>query len=580
MQVRTGFNFEKVLIGFKALVGCWAIQEILGITVRNPLTVVFFVLIAYIYSIIEKQGIISKIISAVLTILFSLLTYKSIIASFDNGIFKLLSVGILVVGLFLDFYGVAGIINTVICKKKLKCVNFSIGKIKNDGTGKFFSGAKGVLSVSTICFVFWLPYFLYEFPGIMTADSLVQYEQVVGIAPFSNHHPVVHTFLFKIFYDLGFLISAEKQVGIATYTLAQMIFMAYCVGKLVCHLPNRLLQSCSLAFYCLVPFNGVFAVTIWKDIPFAGITMLLLCKLLDLRTNVSRPKSFLWVEFTVLCIFFALFRSNAWYAFVVWIPFVLYTFRHDLKRAGVSLFTAFLVVIMIKGPLMNSLDIKQPDFVESLSLPIQQVARCLVDDEKIDDESMALIEKAIDTTYIHELYAADFADNMKELVRAGHPEEIENNKAQYFRLWLHMVLSHPKCAIAAWYDLAGGYIYPDVSYAVGDIDGIMANDYGLYWNPLIAGKVIIKIKEIAIKLGSFIPVYGMLWSIGTYTWLLVISLFLSFRKKKYILGKLLLALLICTLLIASPVVDFRYGYALVMTIPLWLDLGFYNGKTD
>ena len=38
--------------------------------------------------------------------------------------------------------------------KELCELNFLIGKIKNDGTGKFFSGAKGVLSVSAICFVF------------------------------------------------------------------------------------------------------------------------------------------------------------------------------------------------------------------------------------------------------------------------------------------------------------------------------------------------------------------------------------------------------------------------------------------
>ena len=184
-------------------------------------------------------------------------------------------------------------------------------------------------------------------------------------------------------------------------------------------------------------------------------------------------------------------------------------------------------------------------------------------------EDRELIEKVIDTTYIRELYAPDFADNIKELIRAGHPEVLENNKAVYLGLWIREVLRHPIISVKAWYDLVGGYIYPDFSYEVGNIDGIMNNTFGLYWKPLIAGKIIIKVKEILIKLGSFVPLYGMLWSIGTYTWLLIISLFVSIKKNKSVLCKILLMSIIFTLLIAAPVVDFRYGYLLVMTMPLW-----------
>ena len=57
------------------------------------------------------------------------------------------------------------------------------------------------LSLQTKLFLFllliacWLPWFLYNFPGVMTPDSLSQYSQAMGLTGYSNHHPFVHTLL-------------------------------------------------------------------------------------------------------------------------------------------------------------------------------------------------------------------------------------------------------------------------------------------------------------------------------------------------------------------------------------------------
>lgn len=229
-----------------------------------------------------------------------------------------------------------------------------------------------------------------------------------------------------------------------------------------------------------------------------------------------------------------------------------------------------LSVILIKGSVMNHYGIIQPDFVEALSVPVQRIARVLVEEAEISDDDYKLITDVLDTTYIHELYAPDFADNIKELIRAGHPDVLESNKAAYLGLWIRMGAKHPIISEKAWFDLVGGYIYPNVNYPVGNIDGIMVNNYGLEWMPIIGGKFVVKGKEILIKLGSFVPLYGMLWSIGAYTWLLVITIIISIKNHRECLNEILLFILMATLLIAAPVVDFRYGYAIVMTMPMWL----------
>ena len=194
----------------------------------------------------------------------------------------------------------------------------------------------------------------------------------------------------------------------------------------------------------------------------------------------------------------------------------------------------------------------------------------MVNDRELTASEEELIDAVIDTTYIHELYAPNYADNIKELVRAGNVSYLESHKAEYFKLWAGLLPRYFGDYVLAWFDLLGGYIYPDFAYAVGDIDGIMGNDYGLIWMPKIGGKFVVKAKEILIKLGGFVPIYGMLWSIGTYSWLLIAALFIGIKRKVKTPEMWLLFLMLGTLLIAAPNLEFRYAYSLALVWPLFI----------
>ncbi|WP_026498330.1 DUF6020 family protein [Butyrivibrio sp. WCD2001] len=582
MEVLEKKELNNALVAFLCT---WGLQLMLGITVRNPLTLVFFALFCAIGVKVRKNRkrklfLPIYAMSALLTAAVIFLYGKRSVARFDSALFRLLGIAIMLVGIFLSYFRVFQLV--------LKVGNpFPIpkeGPAKGDdeiaekaGTGvNTLSDTAVFFLAAAICFLCWLPYFLYEYPGIMTADSIVQYEQVIGVNPLSNHHPIAHTMLIALFYKLGMSVTGDVNKAISFYTVAQMIFFAICCSRVVVQVKRVTGKAVpaflSLAFFALVPFNAVFSVTIWKDIPFAGIVMLLGCRLCEMSFK-ENPGAMDFAGFAVLSVLMSVFRSNGWYAFLVCAPFFIYGFRKNMRQALVSVIAAVVIALLIKGPVMNAVGIVQPDFTESLSLPLQQVARVLVEDEELSSGDRELVEAVIDTTYIHELYAPDFADNIKELVRAGHPEVIENNKGAYLGLWMRLGLAHPVHYIRAWFDLEGGYVYPDVSYDVGNIDGIMGNSYGLVPTPLIGGKAVVKGKEILIKLGSFVPLYGMLWCAGAYTWLVVFVLFMMLWKKKTMGGKLsvfvmLQAALVLTLLIAAPVVDFRYEYCVVMLMPL------------
>ncbi len=570
------FKNKKNIVA--AFFGCWAIQLAIGITVRNPLTVVFFVFILWAGAYVETRGkelskakvVYRTLLSVFISAMITVFSFRKVTAAFSSGLFKALSVGILLLGFFLTGLLLSGVLSATKIPVKHR-----------EGTGRNYepSNIKQILMVMGICLLCWLPFFLYEFPGIMTADSLVQYSEIYATEPWSNHHPVIHTLLIWLFTKIGFLFTDNRSVSVAFYTAFQMIFMAYCCGVCICHIKGKKGKILASCFFALAAFNGVFVVTIWKDIIFAAVTMLLVCKLLDLSDDRRKSRISDWILFGAYAFLFALFRANAWYALILWTPFFIYGFRKDIKKAVVYLAAVFILVIIAKGPLISAFGVAQPGFVESLSVPTQQIARVLVEEAEIPRKDYELISAVMDTSYVNELYCPEIGDNIKELIKAGHPEVIENNKGVYLGLWARTVRRHPVITARAWFDMLGGYIYPDVPYNVADADGIMGNSLGLQWTPLIGGKIVVKGKEILIKLGSFVPLYGMLWSIGAYTWLLVIVIILSIKNKGEVLSKLLLLMLIASLLIAAPLVDFRYGYAVVMTMPVWV-MGIFEKRNS
>lgn len=419
----------------------------------------------------------------------------------------------------------------------------------------------------------YLPYFLTQFPGIMTPDSLVQMEQIWGIEPYSNHHPWMHTMLIKLWYEIGYGISKDVYVGIAFYTVFQMLVMAasaaYSLQTLAMLRFRKLVLCIVLAFYALVPYNGVFAVTVWKDIIFSCAVINLISALARIATKNSKK-----IDYFIL--FFSAFwmcvgRSNGWYGMLVSAPFLcIYLFKRKEKLATGLVLGAVVVAAVVKWPVMSAVGVQQPDFVESISIPLQEVARVLVNERELTPEQEELIEKVIDTTYIKELYDPTFADNIKELVRAGHPEYLEAHKGEYLKLLLELGVKYPGDYLDAYIQQTMGYYAPKSFGLVGNIQGISPNPYNLVTQPIIGGAAVTKINEILIKMEGVVPIYGLICTIGTMFWMVMMAFGYEAANKGnlWILFVPIFAL-IASVLIATPVsCDIRYYYFMVLAFPL------------
>ena len=584
----------------------WALMKAGRMEPGNLLTLVFFLFALLFYSYEEKllseykfdrKKILYKV-SGICAVLFAFL-YMAVdspkyIETLTSPLFRFGVLTAVFLGfVFLFYHLLAFLFLFTTNKSRLSRMLFSglYDELPKKNSIKGFYLLHPGLCAFLLCILCWLPYFLYQYPGIMTPDSIVQFEQVLGINPYSNHHPWMHTLLIKLLYTIGYQLTGSMLVALSFYTFFQMCLLAFSISYFIntlklCRINPCICIVCTL-FYALIPYHGVYSVTLWKDIPFAAAVLCFGCALIRLALTLNIPfagaivsslhgriqQGINWSVYIFSGLMLCLFRSNGWYAFLLCFPFLLIYFRKKAKIMFPVLFGIVGTALIIKVPVMNAFGVTQPDFIESLSIPTQQISAVLCNDRELLPEELELIENVIDLTYIKELYNPYFADNMKELVRAGNQPYLETHKNEFFKLWLRLGLRYPGDYLTAYIHQTYGYWYPDSFYPVADAEGISATSLGVSHTPLIRGPLVVKGKEIAIKLGGMLPLYGTLWSMGAACWVLIVCIgnaLIRGEKAKLILYLPSIALLL-TVLIATPVAtEFRYVYFLVFSLPFYL----------
>ncbi len=594
----SGSKLRFLLRAAECFFTTWALMKASRMEPGNILTLVFFLLNFVFFGSVDsvtaknrpdsqkKSSLAGAVLAALFTVLYMAVDYTYYIQTLTSPLFRLGILCSVFLGFFLLFFHILKLAFFYTTdKERLKKLLITDREIQPRAPQTascpkarltcFYHKHTG-LCAFLLCLVCWLPYYLYQYPGVMTPDSLNQFEQVLGLIPYSNHHPWMHTLLIKLIYTIGFRLTGSMLIALSLYTLFQMCVLAGSVWYFISTL--RLFRVkpkiCLLItlFYALIPYHAVFSVTIWKDILFAAALLCFSCSMLRFLLKKSLPILHL-IIFVLTGLMLCLFRSNGWYAFLLCLPFLFVFFR---KKAGIfypALAAIFLIAAIIKYPVMNAFHVTAPDLVESLSIPIQQIAAVLCNDRSLSKEELALIEQVVDLTYIKQLYDPHFADNIKELVRAGNQDYLTEHKGEFFRLWAGLGLRYPGDYMTAYIRQTYGYWYPDSFYLVAEAEGVSATSLGVSHTPLIRGPLVIKAKEISIKLGGMLPLYGTLWSMGVACWVMLFCIgntLIRGERPKLVLYLPSLALLL-TVLIATPVAtEFRYVYFMVFALPFYL----------
>ena len=456
------------------------------------------------------------------------------------------------------------------------CMNALLGKLVDSSyqttgsegdTKEYLSYAAGIL-------LFWCPYYVAFYPGILDKDSLSEVAQQLGIETLSNHHPIMHQLVIGGCLKLGKLFGSVS-LGVGIYTALQAVFMAcvfaLCMIRLRKYGAGKKMMIPVFLFYAAFTVNGFFAVTMWKDVLFGGLTLLLIILLLEMFCGPENR----WRKFPLLLLvafLFSTMRNNGYYAFILGAGAMFLLCRKHRKMLFVLLVAVISLVTVYHHILFDVLEIKKSRTAEALSVPLQQIARTIVyADVDLEDESFLVLQEVFpDIEELREDYISVISDGVKH-ENVFESEVFDADPARYLRAWARVGLRYPKAYIEAFLLQNYGYWYPDIDYPI-IYPRLYDNELGLEANYQFTA-----LRENMIKWNAIISRMeptSVLYSVGLMVWLMLLSGTVLLLKKQYaVCCPLLLLFALWLTTLASPVYcEYRYIYGLIICVPLYLAL--------
>lgn len=417
--------------------------------------------------------------------------------------------------------------------------------------------------------------FLCKYPGNLTTDSINQMNQLIS-NDYSNHHPFYHTLIIKVFISLGFRLFHDINASVAFYSVFSILFMAASFSFAIAtvaelHAPKWIITLLQL-FFTLMPYHIMYSMTMWKDI-FFGASVLLYVVFFFRCMKQMTLRVFNYVGLIISAFGVCLLRSNGYFAFVFTALCFLLIWKFRKKRIVIIMIIVLAGSFILKHPVLKAIGITQPDLIESLSIPTQQIARVVVDHNDFTDEQRELLSQVIDIKRIPESYNPVISDPIKKLVREkGNQDYIRSNANDFIRLYFSLGVKHPLTYLRGWIDQTRGYWNAGYSYWRWS-DGVEKNDLGIYRT--VNSERLHTILTWYLTQFSNQPALWIFLCIGFFDWLMLIALYIAIiRKDKVgIMLTILNIMVVLSLLVATPVYsEFRYNYAVFCALPIVIAL--------
>ena len=426
-----------------------------------------------------------------------------------------------------------------------------------------------------VCFILLvvtrlLVLFLTQYPGDLTSDSTAQVAQFLN-GNYSNHHPFYHTMTIKFFVTLGMSLFNDINAAVATYSVFQIVFTSFCFAFAVSTMAKmkapRWIVISSILFFLLMPYHITYAITMWKDVMFGCFVLLLVTAIYRCMNNNGH-----WIlDYIILAIAglgTCLFRSNGFFVFaILTIVFVAF-WKMKNKRMLIVFISTIIISFVMKYIVLAQLGVTQPATIESLSIPVQQIARVVYEGNELDDWQRSLLSEVIDIDQIPEKYKDYISDPIKNLVRQrGNHHLLTEKKFDYIKLYLSLGIKYPMSYLRAWIDQTKGYWNSGYEYWRWYL-GVYENDMGIAQTTHSA-TIDLMLHEY---LWLFTNVQGLrlFLSIGLFIWIDILMLMIALLRKDKVGAFISLPILVivASLLIATPVyAEFRYIYAAFCTLP-------------
>lgn len=421
--------------------------------------------------------------------------------------------------------------------------------------------------------------FFVQYPGVLTTDSVSTVEQILGVSDYNNVMPFWHTMAVKVFFYLGWALFGEINAAIATVHVAQIVFLAFSMAFAFMTLYQiglpRGLLGIVLVFYAFIPYNIVYSVTLWKDVPFAAATLLLVTGLYRVLKIGGRK----WLNYGALivgAVGFSLIRTNGWYALGVTLLVMWVLLRKNDRRVLWILAIVLLVTWLMLNPLLDVLGVSGMDLTEAFAIPMQQLARVIVTQEYFTQEEMELLDMLFDLDRVAEEYLPHIVDPIKfHVLRRDNLQFVSQHWLDYLKLYIRLGLRYPAEYWKAWIEETKGYWNAGYAYWIYTYD-CGGSQYGIAHSGEVS--LVASCYRGLIRIWEKMSTLQFTSSIGLFAWgsMACFAVNLWHRRKEMLLCVPSLVLLL-GLWLGSPVyAEFRYAYPMILTLPLILGVTFYS----
>ncbi|GIM28239.1 hypothetical protein CPJCM30710_09050 [Clostridium polyendosporum] len=401
-------------------------------------------------------------------------------------------------------------------------------------------------------------YLLAFYPGIMTSDSLGQWDQM-NTFKLVDWHPVMHTLfnylITRIWYSPAAIALVQITIISLTFGYAMYIFYSINVNK-------KLLALLSVLFPLLPPV-GLMSISIWKDIPYSAMIFLMTILLLNLYYKGS--KLFLkpiFITILVLCSFGILFfRHNGIIPFIATYIGLLIVYKNFTKRIVIMFISILLTFCIIKGPIFSTMGVQPTQKSEALGILVNSIGAVVKDNGNITEAQKEKLNKVMPYKLWGEKYNPYITDSIK-FDKRFNSKILSDNPVDFIKLWFEIFKQNPRDIIKAYskqISLAwqinqpkDGYVYI-YEYPIAD------NHYNLRSIP--------KNYKLNNYLFNTIDVTSkrptIFWRPAIFMYLTFIIFLYQFVKvnKKIALVAVPLFFNIASLLISMPAQDYRYLFS-------------------
>ena len=425
----------------------------------------------------------------------------------------------------------------------------------------------------------WMPAFMACGPIAITQDSTTVIKEALGLIDISDANPVLYTFLvrmvFKPFYDLGISLIVPAYIFGFLQLLTVAAVLSYLVYFIYSKGCNMYGVAAAFAYFTVTPVFVLNSITMWKDITYNAVLLLLMIQLWEMAQTKGRifENRVFVAKLAVTSLLACFLRGNGFLVVAAVTVAGVVAFSGYRKRIAVIMLPLLIAVKIITGPVYAAMGIGNLGAIESMAMPIQQVAAAVCADTPLTDEQTQILESYMEIEKWKEHYVPASVDHIKfsgDFEREGFDEK----KGDLIKVWLQLAPDNFKTYVRAWLEETKGYW--SMSFHSRAVMG------GGYFEvlPQIVNKDLI-LKFTGIKANDWFYSQIQYMPLGIPVFITIFAMFIMICRKKYqyIVNLVpILATWIGLMAGAPTYADGRYILVVMYALPLVIFEMFYLGK--